>query len=302
MKKWALWLGTLSLLTGGCEPQRYHADTPSVYESARSCAQVNQDNFYASDAYATSYLTVATGDPAYPPWWQGGTTREHPHWKLNDPYLGRGYEGAVTFEIAKRMGFRRDRVTFAPMRFDESFAPGPKPADFVVQQISSTPERERNVDFTEGYYDVRQALVSVRGSPIATVTSLDQLRDARLGASADTTSIGEIEHTIRPSTHPTVFDDLAATVRGLKDGRVDGIVVDLASASYIATVQLPNAVIVGRLPTSDPGEHFAMALVNGSPITQCVNIALQEMKDDGTLAKLRKRWLGGSTGAPLIEG
>ena len=300
MRKWAFCSVVLSLLA--CEPQEYHADTPSVYETAQSCAQVNQDNFYASDAYATFYLTVGTGDPAFPPWWEGGTTREHPQWKLNDPYLGRGYEGAVTFEVAKRMGFRRDRVTFAPIDFNESFAPGPKPADFVLQQISSTPERARNVDFSEGYYDVSQALVSVRGSAIATVTSLDQLRDARLGAPAGTTSLEEIEYTIRPSTDPTVVDDLAAAVRGLKDGRVEGIVVDLPSASYIATVQLPKALIVGRLPTSDPREHFAMAFVDGSPITQCVNLALQEMKDDGTLAKLRRRWLGGTTHAPLIEG
>jgi polar amino acid transport system substrate-binding protein len=290
-----------SLLAVACAPQRYHPDVPAQYETAHACAQVNQDNFYVSDAYAASYLTIGTGDPAYPPWWEGGTTEKHPDWKLNDPYLGRGYEGAVAFEVAEHMGFRRERVTFVPVGFEESFAPGPKPADFVLQQISYLPERAENVDFSQGYYHVSQALVSVRGSPIAAATSLDDLRHAALGAPIGTTSLAEIEDTIQPSRQPTVFRDLASAIRGLKDGRVDGIVVDLPSASFITEVQIPRGVIVGRLPTTGSQEHFAIVLKKGSPITQCVNLALDEMKDDGTLAKLRERWLAGTTHAPLIE-
>ena len=293
-------LGALVFLAVACGPQVYHPDVPSVYETAHSCAQVNQDNFYASDAYAASYLTVGTGDPAFPPWWDGGTTEEHPEWKLNDPYLGRGFEGAITFDIARLMGFPRERVTIVPAGFEESFGPGPKAFDFALQQIPYRPSRAKNVDFTEGYLDVSQALVSVRGSPIATATSLEELRDAALGAPTGTTGLEEIEDTIRPSTRPTVFDDLAAAVRGLKDGRVEGIVVDLPSASFITEVQVPKGVIVGRLPGAR--ERVAMALVKGSPITRCVDLALQEMKDDGTLAKLRRKWLAGTTDAPLLEG
>jgi polar amino acid transport system substrate-binding protein len=300
--RWTRSLGVLSLLGTACAPQVYHPDVPSVYETAHACAQVNQDNFYASDAYASSYLTVGTGDPAFPPWWEGGTTTQHPEWKLNDPYLGRGFEGAMTFEIAQHMGFPRDRVMIVPVGFEESFAPGPKAFDFAIQQIPSLPERTKNVDFTQGYLDVSQALVSVRGSPIATATSFQALRNAVLGAPAGTPGLQEIEDTIRPSRQPIVFDDLAAAVRGLEHGRVDGIVMDLPSASSMTEAQIPDGVIVGRLPTDDEHEHFAMALVKGSPITQCVDLALREIREDGTLAKLRRRWLDDTTDAPLIGG
>jgi polar amino acid transport system substrate-binding protein len=295
-------LVTLALLAVACAPQVYHPDVPGSFETAHSCAQVNQDNFYSSDAYAAGSLTVGTGDPASPPWWQGGTTRRHPEWKLNDPYLGRGFEGALTFAIADHMGFPRDRVTIVPAGFHESFAPGPKAFDFGLQQISYRPDRARNVDFSEGYYRVTQALVSVQGSPIAAATSVEELRGAALGAAAGTTGLEEIEHTIGPTTPPTVFDGLAAAVRGLKQGRVDGIVVALPSASSIIEVQLPKGVIVGRLPANGRQDHFAMALRKGSPITQCVNLALHEIRKDGTLAKIRQRWLAETTKAPLLDG
>lgn len=299
--RWMTVLAALVMLAAACAPQEYQADTPSQYETAASCAQVNRDNLYTAAGYFNAYLTVATGDPAFPPWWEGGTTDEHPGWKLNDPYLGQGYEGAVTFEAAERLGFPEDRVRFVPIGFNESFAPGPKRFDFVLQQISYLPERAENVDFSEGYYDVNQALVSVQGSPIADATSLEDLKDATLGAPLGTTSLRYIEDTLQPSTPPVVYDTLSAAVRGLKNGEVEGIVVDMPSASFITSVQIPHGVIVGRFPTVGSQEYFAMAFEKGSPLVQCVNLALQEMKDDGTLDEIRRQWLAGKADAPLIE-
>jgi polar amino acid transport system substrate-binding protein len=295
-------LAALAMLAVTCAPQEYHADTPSQYETAASCAQVNRDNLYTAAGYFNAYLTVATGDPAFPPWWEGGTTDEHPDWKLNDPYLGQGYEGAVTFEAAERLGFPADRVRFVPIGFNESFASGPKRFDFVLQQISYLPERAKDVDFSEGYYDVNQALVSVRGSPIADAKSLEDLKDASLGAPVGTTSLRSIEKTILPSTPPVVYDTLSAAVRGLRNGEVEGIVVDLPSASFITAVQIPTGVIVGQLPAVGPQEYFTMAFEKGSPLVDCVNLALQEMKDDGTLEEIRREWLGNEADAPVIDG
>lgn len=301
MRRCALWLVTLSMLVAGCAPQEYHADTPAQYLSAAGCGQVNRDNLYAAAGYANAYLTVATGEPAFLPWWEGGTTDEHPEWRLNDPYLGQGFEGAVTFEVAERLGFSEDRIRFVPIGFTESFAPGPKGFDFVLQQISYLPQRAESVDFSEGYYDVSQALVSVRGSQIADATTLEELKDATLGAPIDTSSLSLIEDTIQPTRQPAVYDDLSAAVEDLKNGQVDGIVTDLPSAFYITEVQVPEGVVVGRLPSVGSQEYFAMAFEKRSPLMECVNLALQEMKDDGSLDAIRQKWLADTADAPLIR-
>ncbi len=220
---------------------------------------------------------------------------------MNDPYLGKGFEGAVTFEVAERLGFSEDRIRFVPIGFTESFAPGPKSLDFVLQQISYLPERAESVDFSDGYYDVQQALVSVRGSPIADATSLEELRDATLGAPTGTTSLRFIEDTIQPATQPVVYDDLGAAVDDLENGQVDGIVADLPSASFIATALVTEGVVVGRFPSVGSQEYLAMAFEKGSPLVECVNLALQEMKDDGSLDSIRRKWLADTADAPLIR-
>jgi polar amino acid transport system substrate-binding protein len=300
MRRWTVRLVVLSWLAA-CAPQEYHADTPAQYQSAAGCAQVNRDNLYAAAGYANAYLTVATGDPSFPPWWEGGTTDEHPEWRSNDPYLGRGFEGAMTFEIAERLGFSEDRIRFVPIAFTESFAPGPKPFDFALQQISYLPERAASVDFSEGYHDVEPALVSVRSSPIADASRLEELKDAALGAPIDTASLHVIEDTIQPTAQPAIYDDVSAAVEDLKSGEVDGIVVDGPSASFIAAKQVPKGVVVGRLPSVGWRGYFAMVFEKGSPLVECVNLALLEMTGDGTLDAIRLEWLPDTADVPLIE-
>ena len=295
-------LAVLSLLAASCGVQEYHPNTPSVYLSAEGCVQSNQDNLYTTGGYAIRYLTIATGDPALPPWWEGGTTALHSDWRPNDPYLGQGFEGAMAFEIAERFGFDDEDVRFVPVGFRDAFAPGDKDFDFALQQIAVLPDRMKGVDLSDGYYEVSHGLVSVQGSAVAGATSIDELEGASLGAPVDTASLAYIQERIRPATEPTVYDDVGAAVRGLRNGEVDGIVVDLPRASFIAEEQLSNGVLVGQLPDAGSQDHFAMAFEKGSPIVQCVDLALQEMRADGTLDEIRQEWLADATDAPMIEG
>ena len=301
MRRRALGSAVLTLVAAGCAAPEYHADTPSAYTTAANCLQSNRDNLQAAAGYALRILTVATQDPALPPWWEGGTTEEHPEWTRNDPYLARGFEGALTREIAARMDVPETRIRFVPYDFTRSFSGGPKPFDFAIEQIPYVPARAKNVDFSEGYLDVEQALVSAEGSPIASATSLEDLRGATLGAPVGTMGLVSIRDRIRPSREPSAFADLGSAVRAVRAGRVDGIVVDLPTASFLAEAWAPDVVIVGRLPTADPGEHFAMTFQAGSPIVECVNLALREIKEDGTLDELRRRWLPHASGVPRIE-
>ncbi len=43
-----------------------------------------------------------------------------------------------------------------------------------------------------------------------------------------------------------------------------------------------------------------MSFETGSPLVECVNLALQEMKDDGTLDAIEQEWLAGKTNAPFL--
>ncbi len=265
-----------------------------VVATAATCAE---DNAGAFESPGT--LTVGTGNPAFPPWWEGGESPDS-EFEFNDPAKGEGYEGAVVAEVAARMGFAfPDSVTFVSVGFNKSFAPGDKPFDFVLQQISYKPERDEAVDFSESYYNVNQALVSRQGSPIAGATTIEELRDAKLGAPIGTTSLDVIDDVVQPTVEPAVYDDLAQAVTDLDNGDIDGIVVDLPTAFFMAAVQIDKGVVVGQFG-AESDEYFAMAFEEGSPLVECVNLALQEMKADGTLDAIEQQWLADKTNAPVL--
>ncbi len=206
-------------------------------------------------------LTIGADNPAFPPWF-GGAEKTKP-WKVSDPYSGKGYESAVAYAVAKELGFTKAQVKWTVVPFNNSFRPGKKPFDVYITQVSYTPERAKAVDFSKCYYFVNQAVVGRKGKPIAKVKSIAGLKPFKLGAQVGTTSYTYITNYIKPSSKPLVFDTNDAAVQALKNGQIDGIVVDLPTAFYVTAVQVSDGVIVGKLPTRGTKEHFGMVLAEG---------------------------------------
>jgi polar amino acid transport system substrate-binding protein len=242
-------------------------------------------------------LTVGTDNPAFPPWFEG--TKEFEPWDPTTEPTKKGYEQETAYAIADQLGFTDDEVKWTVVPFNQSFRPGDKPFDFDINQISFNTERAQAVDFSDSYYDVEQAIVTVEGSKIADAGSIADLKDAKLGAQIGTTSLEAINDTIQPSQEASVYDTNNDAIAGLKAKQIDGIVVDFPTALYMAAVQLDGGKVVGRLPAPEGGEYFGVVLEKDSPLTECVNQAIQAIKDDGTLDRLEEKWLTGS--APVLE-
>jgi polar amino acid transport system substrate-binding protein len=274
------------------------AGTPTTSSSAAAataaeCAQQNQGSFV--DA---GQLTVGTDNPAYPPYFAGGETDAHKEWKFNDPYTGKGFEDAVAYEVGERLGFSKDQVQWTVAPFGQTYKPGPKDYDFAIEQISYSPKRAEAVDFSESYYDVNQALVCVKGTPITNAKSIAELRDYTIATQIGTTSYDFIVNTIQPTKEPGAYNSLADSIAALNAGQVDAIVVDLPTALYLAdpfVQEVKNGVVVGQFETAAAGEYFGMTFTKGNPLVGCVNQALEEMKSDGTLKDIQTTWLSQKT-------
>jgi len=245
-------------------------------------------------------LTIATGDPAFTPWFEGGTSGGS-EFEANDPTNGQGYESAVAYALARELGFSKADVDWIAVPFNRTFAPGPKNFDFAMQQISYSRARARVVDFSRSYYHVNQALVAVEDAEIANATTTSELTDAKLGAVVGTTSYQYIVDNINPSSQPSVYDNLADNVAALQNEQIDGLVTDFPSAYYIANVQLDNAKLVGRFPTVGEQEYFGLTFEKGSSLVNCVDRALDTLEQDGTLERLEQRWITSKAQAPLIQ-
>ena len=248
-------------------------------------------------------LTIGTDNPAYPPYFaENADGSKTAPWELGDPTNGQGFESAVAYAIAEKLGFTHEAVTWAYVPFDSSYAPGPKTFDFDINQISFTPERAQAVDMSDGYYFVNQAVVSLADNPVASVTSIADLAKYKFGAQTGTTSYKTITDVIKPTAEAAVYDSNDAAIAALKAKQIDAIVVDLPTAFFMAAVQLDNGKVVGQFaaPTGADAEHFSIVLPKGSALTPCVNGAIKAITDDGSLAAITKEWLSDKASAPVF--
>jgi polar amino acid transport system substrate-binding protein len=284
------------LLTAGCAAESSgggSGSTPSAGASGSSGSSVTAAARCTPSTLRThtsGRLTVATDSPAYEPWFAD-----------NKPANGKGFESAVAFAVAKQLGYTSNQVTWVKAPFNSVIAPTPKSFDFDVNEVSITPQRAKVVDFSAGYYDVAQAVVALKKDKYAKATTVAGLKGARLGAQKGTTSFTAISSTIKPGGTPREYPTNDLAVQALKNGQIDGLVVDLPTGLYLTSAELDGATIVGQLPVSGTPEQFGAVLEHGSALTTCISQAVNALRADGTLAALQKQWLTTSAGAPELK-
>jgi polar amino acid transport system substrate-binding protein len=241
-------------------------------------------------------LTLATDNPALRPWWNGTPTAP---WKASNPATGKGYESAVAYAVAKRLGFPKRKVTWMPLEASQAVQPGTKAFDLFLGQMRPTQTAHRDVDFSNGYYRIPQALLTRRVYPEAGVRKIPGLAHTYLGAPFDSVSLAYIARYIRPLIGPMVYDSYETALPALARGvQIRGIVVDLPTA-YRYRSRVPDGMIVGQFPLRGK-EQFAFVLEQGSPLRRCVNKALAQLSANGTLKKLQNRWLTPYDGGRVI--
>jgi polar amino acid transport system substrate-binding protein len=225
-------------------------------------------------------LTVGTDTPAFPPYYED-----------DDPTNGKGFESAVAYAIADELGFAPADVAWTTVPFNNSYAPGPKKFDFDINQISITAPRAKQVDFSAPYYTTPQAVLVGKGSAYATATTFAELSDAQIGVQVGTTSLDAVNDVISPSKQPRVYNDSNDTVRALKSGQVDAIVVDLPTAFFLSATEIDGGSIVGQF-AAPGGDDWGVVLAKDSGLTPCVDAAIGRLRDSGELEKITAQWIG----------
>jgi polar amino acid transport system substrate-binding protein len=237
-------------------------------------------------------LTVATGEPAFPPYVID-----------DDPTTGEGFEAAVAYAVAEQLGFAHDDVTWVRTTFDGAIQPGPKDFDFNLQQFSITEEREQVVSFSVPYYTSTQAIVANEGSPAVGAATLPDLQGLRLGVAAGTTSLALIEDVIQPESEPQVFNTNADAVQALSTQQVDALVVDLPTALFLAAVEIDGGVVVGQFPPIDaaPGADWGLLFEKDNPLVECADYALLRLRESGELEEITTTWMEEATEVPVFD-
>ncbi|MEP1611513.1 MAG: ABC transporter substrate-binding protein [Roseobacter sp.] len=235
-------------------------------------------------------LTFATGNPAYFPW------------VLDDaPESGQGFEAAVAYALAAKMGFGSDDVAWTRTSFDQAIQPGAKDFDLNMQQFSITEQRDKVVDFSMPYYTAPMAVLVREADGLS--ADRQTLKGLKWGVVATTTALPVVLKEIAPTSSPLIYDDNVNVVEAMKAGQIDAALFDLPTALYLGAVVLEGGQVLGQFAANetDNPDHFGALMTEGNPLKECVDVALEAMKSDGSLAAIEAQWLQKTTGVPLIR-
>ena len=223
-------------------------------------------------------LTIATGDPAYEPWVMN-----------DDPESGEGYEAAVAYAVAEKMGFDKSDVVWTRTTFDTAIAPGAKDWDMNIQQFGITDERKKAVDFSSSYYNDSQAVIVKKDGKYAKATSLSDLKDAVIGAMVGTEGY-KYAKTIKDDVQ--TFNDDAAVAQAFDAGQIDALVTSTVECVYMVQAeQVTDAIVLGRIAGSTDPNGMGIVLPKDSKLTSAASKAVEELEADGTLKTLQDKWL-----------
>ena len=219
---------------------------------------------------------------------------ENAYFPLNftDPKTGQGigWEYDAVNEIAKRLNATVEWKTTSWDSMIQAVQAGQ--FDIGMDGISITDERKKQVDYSDPYM-VSEQFMLVRADETRFTDAKTFAADAKLlvGAQTGTTnfyvSVAELLSNNEKSPRLKLFETFGASVQALRSGDVDTVLMDRAGADGYIGASPDSFKVVGDGLGHD---EFAFILKKGSDLAAPINAALAEMKADGTLKALDKKW------------
>lgn len=155
-------------------------------------------------------------------------------------------------------------------------------ADFVMAGMTPTPERRKNVDFSEIYYEAKNTIVARTGSNL---TKPEDLAGKKVGVQLGSTQQEAVKK--MQGVDIVSLNRTSDIVQEIKSNRVAaGVIEDTVAKGYAAANPdlefntIPNTELAGS----------AIAFPKGSPLVPEFNRVLQEMKQNGQLQTLATTW------------
>lgn len=240
---------------------------------AAGCGSSDDNNSNASgldsELITAGTLTVGSDIP-YPPFEYG------------DPPGYEGFDIDLINEVADRMGLKTDIRKTAFETIFTDVAQGK--FDAVVSASTITNERLQKVNFSQPYYESAQALLVPDGSDIKTVADLD----GKIVAVQNGTTGLDYAKKETDASQVRGYPGGPQAIAAMKAGQTDAAIIDLPVAADAASKGQTGFEVAETIPT---GEFYGIALAQDTPeIEKGVNDALSEMKKDGKLDELYKKW------------
>lgn len=208
-----------------------------------------------------------------------------------------GFDVEMGRAIAAKLGLRAE---FVDVAWDGIFASvDTNRFDAIMSSVTITEARKNAHNFSKPYFVNTLAMVLLKNSAI-TARTPEECAGLNVAFQADTTSdfyMQDLEEETGLRFSPRRYEKVMSCFDELKLGRVDVVLTDLPVAlSYVATADSPF-VIVWENP--EP-EIFGICMKKGNnALTQSINTALEELFNDGTMARISTKYVLGDD--PIVK-
>lgn len=208
---------------------------------------------------------------------------------LDDNKQPQGYSVDYIREVAKAAGIDVDIMNVAWDGIFGGVATGKY--DIVASSTTITPERKKQFDFSEPYYDVVQAVVLPAGKEIK---SLDDLKGKKVGGQIGTTGIF-VMRKADPNANLREYDDVGLAIQDLVGGRLDAVICDDPVAMYYVNKKPDTAGKLNLSFKTGETEQYGFTVKKGrTDLVEKLNKGIKQVKESGKEAELIKKWMGES--------
>jgi polar amino acid transport system substrate-binding protein len=213
-------------------------------------------------------LTVGSDIP-YPPFEQG------------KPGNYTGFDVELMEAIGEKIGREPE---FQDTSFETIFRDvGQGKFEAVISAATITPEREKEVAFSDPYYLSEQAILVKEGSEIG---GLDELEGKTVAAQQGTTGL-ELGKEKANAGELRPYPEGPDAINALKAGTVEAVIID-APVAQNAIEEEGGVEIAEKVPTE---ESYGIAVAKeNTDLLKEINKALEEVISDGTYKTIYEKW------------
>ncbi|MEU3825288.1 basic amino acid ABC transporter substrate-binding protein [Streptomyces sp. NPDC029080] len=199
-----------------------------------------------------------------------------------------GFDVSLIDLVAKDLGVKQEILDTPFENFKTGAFLNSGQCDLAAAGMTITPERAKNVDFSDPYFEATQAVLVAKDSGIGSLADV-KAKGKKLGAQAQTTG----EDYVRGKGYdPISFESSDAVLNGLRAGQVQAVVIDypVVQGWLKDKANADKFKVVDNIKT---GEQYGFTVKKGNKaLLDAINKALKDAKADGTYKKIYEKWIG----------
>ncbi|HLU75132.1 MAG TPA: transporter substrate-binding domain-containing protein [Nonomuraea sp.] len=204
-----------------------------------------------------------------------------------------GFDVDIVDLVAEKLGVEQEIVDIDFAVIKSGAAMATNKCDLAAAGMTITEERQKNITFSDPYFDATQALLAKKGTG---AKSLDDVKSMglKLGAQASTTGLDYVKS---QGFDPTEYADSPKELLALQAGQADVIVQDLP----VVLTWLKKPEIAEKfemIASLDTGEQYGLGMKKDADpvLVKTVNEVLAAAKEDGRYEEIFMKWFGKKPG------